>query len=163
MGFARLHPKRVSLNSVYNQLGGTKSVLHNTWNSITDDCRNCGGCILAYDVKINGATSVIYSKSVSWVSDETQLKITRGLMEVGSELDSKGTGEILKSVVCKRLAITAWPWNMHSSGMVKLWILTTLICPVFQKEKYGQHYLQWETSMPAWCHNVGSKATFLGY
>jgi len=58
-----------------------------------------------------------------------------------------------------RLAITTWPWNMHSSGMGKPWVPAAFIHPVFWKQKCGQHYFQWETLISAWCHNVGSKAT----
>lgn len=62
-----------------------------------------------------------------------------------------------------RLAITTWPWNMHSSGMVKLSVPAAFICPVFWKQKYGQCYLQWETITSAWFHDVGSKATWQGH
>lgn len=59
------------------------AVLCNTWNGITDDCRNCSDCVLAYDIKINGVT-VIYLKIISLVNDEAWLKIylKRGLKEV---------------------------------------------------------------------------------
>lgn len=133
-------------------------VLCNTWNSITDDCRNCRDCVLAYDIKINSVTAVIYLKFISWVSDEAQLKIYLkvGLKEIGDELDSKGTDEILQPVVCRKATnhnltlkyVVFWDGDTISSCCFNFFCLLKTEIMV-NTLSYGKYSCQWELSKPS--------------